>query len=222
MSGSDILEDPPSAGRTELISIAGGARLTIVGGIYLAVGTIPQAIMSTDPANAVTVLGADKLGSIGAWVGGSFASFVTMNPREYQPLTVAGGPIIMGSNPAIHGSITSDQDAVCRRHVARGGRTRRGPATVFSACRRGVSAGAAVARPACLTLSGHRALASGLGNSPLLNGMGIVDDLAYLYLDLATELGLDDAVLVAACFGGWVAAEIMGAVDRPLLPSGAS
>lgn len=66
-----------------------------------------------------------------------------------------------------------------------------------------------MARPACLTLSGHRALASGLGNSPLLNGMGIVDDLAYLYLDLATELGLDDAVLVAACFGGWVAAEIM-------------
>jgi hypothetical protein len=107
MSGSDILEDPPSAGRTELISIAGGARLTIVGGIYLAVGTIPQAIMSTHPANAVTVLGADKLNSIGAWVGGSFASFVTMNPREYQPLTVAGGPIIMGSNPAIHGSITS-------------------------------------------------------------------------------------------------------------------
>jgi len=107
MSGSDILEDPPSAGRTELISIAGGARLTIVGGIYLAVATMPQAVMSTHPANAVTVLGADKLNSIGAWVGGSFASFVTMNPREYQPLTVAGGPIIMGSNPKIHGSITS-------------------------------------------------------------------------------------------------------------------
>jgi pimeloyl-ACP methyl ester carboxylesterase len=49
----------------------------------------------------------------------------------------------------------------------------------------------------------------GWGNSPLLDGMGVVDDLAYLYLDLAAELGLDDAVLVGACFGGWVAAEIM-------------
>jgi pimeloyl-ACP methyl ester carboxylesterase len=49
----------------------------------------------------------------------------------------------------------------------------------------------------------------GWGNSPLLDGMGVVDDLAYLYLDLADELGLDDAVLVGACFGGWIAAEIM-------------
>jgi len=50
----------------------------------------------------------------------------------------------------------------------------------------------------------------GWGNSPLLDGTGVVDDLlAYLYLDLAAELGLDDAVLVGACFGGWVAAEIM-------------
>jgi pimeloyl-ACP methyl ester carboxylesterase len=49
----------------------------------------------------------------------------------------------------------------------------------------------------------------GWGNSALIDGMGLVDDLAYLYLDLAAELGLDDAVLVGACFGGWVAAEIM-------------
>jgi pimeloyl-ACP methyl ester carboxylesterase len=49
----------------------------------------------------------------------------------------------------------------------------------------------------------------GWGNSPLIDGMGSVDDLAYLYLDLADELGLQDAVLVGACFGGWVAAEIM-------------
>jgi len=49
----------------------------------------------------------------------------------------------------------------------------------------------------------------GWDNSPLLEGMGVVDDLAYLYLDLAAELGLNDAVLVGACFGGWVAAEIM-------------
>jgi trimeric autotransporter adhesin len=107
MSGSDILEDPPSAGRTELISIAGGSRLTIVGGIYLAVGSIPQAIKSTHPANAITVLGADKLNSIAQWVTGQFSSTVTMNPREYQPLTVAGGPIILGSNPTAHGNITS-------------------------------------------------------------------------------------------------------------------
>ena len=49
----------------------------------------------------------------------------------------------------------------------------------------------------------------GWGNSPLIDGAGSVDDLAYLYLDLAAELGLQDAVLVGACFGGWVAAEIM-------------
>jgi pimeloyl-ACP methyl ester carboxylesterase len=49
----------------------------------------------------------------------------------------------------------------------------------------------------------------GWGNSALIDGMGLVDDLAYLYLELAAELGLEDAVLVGACFGGWVAAEIM-------------
>jgi pimeloyl-ACP methyl ester carboxylesterase len=49
----------------------------------------------------------------------------------------------------------------------------------------------------------------GWANSALIDGMGSVDDLAYLYLDLAAELGLQDAVLVGACFGGWVAAEIM-------------
>ena len=36
-----------------------------------------------------------------------------------------------------------------------------------------------------------------------------VDDLAYLYLDLASDLGLQDAVLVGACFGGWIAVEMM-------------
>lgn len=49
----------------------------------------------------------------------------------------------------------------------------------------------------------------GWGNSALIDGVGSVDDLAYLYLDLAAEMGLEDAVLVGACFGGWVAAEIM-------------
>jgi hypothetical protein len=87
--------------------MAGGSRLTIVGGIYLAAESLPQAITSTNYANAVTVLGADKFNAITQWVGGSFASFITMNPREYQPLTVAGGPIILGGSPTINGSIVS-------------------------------------------------------------------------------------------------------------------
>jgi pimeloyl-ACP methyl ester carboxylesterase len=49
----------------------------------------------------------------------------------------------------------------------------------------------------------------GYGNSLLIDGSGSVDDLAYLYLDLAVELGFEKAVLVGACFGGWVAAEMM-------------
>jgi pimeloyl-ACP methyl ester carboxylesterase len=42
----------------------------------------------------------------------------------------------------------------------------------------------------------------GYGNSPLIDGSGSVDDLAYLYLDLAAELELVNAVLVGACLGG--------------------
>jgi pimeloyl-ACP methyl ester carboxylesterase len=49
----------------------------------------------------------------------------------------------------------------------------------------------------------------GWGNSPQIDGIGVVDDLAYLYLDLAAQLGLEDAVLVGADFGGWIAAEMM-------------
>src|SRR3974390_821001 len=49
----------------------------------------------------------------------------------------------------------------------------------------------------------------GYGNSPLIDGSGSVDDLAYLYLDLAAQLGIEDAVLAGVCFGGWVAAEMM-------------
>jgi pimeloyl-ACP methyl ester carboxylesterase len=58
----------------------------------------------------------------------------------------------------------------------------------------------------------YRAIAPwhpGYGNSPLIDGSGSVDDLAYLYLDLAKELRLEDAVLVGACLGGWIAAEMM-------------
>ena len=50
----------------------------------------------------------------------------------------------------------------------------------------------------------------GYGGSPLIDGAsGTVDDLAYLYLDLAAELGLEEAVLVGADLGGWIAAEMM-------------
>jgi pimeloyl-ACP methyl ester carboxylesterase len=49
----------------------------------------------------------------------------------------------------------------------------------------------------------------GWGNSPLIDGVGVVGDLAYLYLDLAAQFELRDAVLVGVDFGGWIAAEIM-------------
>jgi pimeloyl-ACP methyl ester carboxylesterase len=48
----------------------------------------------------------------------------------------------------------------------------------------------------------------GFGGSALPDWFGTVDDLAYLYLDLAAALKLENAVLAGACFGGWVAAEI--------------
>jgi pimeloyl-ACP methyl ester carboxylesterase len=49
----------------------------------------------------------------------------------------------------------------------------------------------------------------GWGNSPLIDPVATVDDLAYLYLDLADALRLEGAVLVGAGFGGWIATEIM-------------
>ena len=48
----------------------------------------------------------------------------------------------------------------------------------------------------------------GWGNSSLPDWLSTVDDLAYLYLDLAATQGLEDAILVGACFGGWIAAEM--------------
>jgi pimeloyl-ACP methyl ester carboxylesterase len=57
----------------------------------------------------------------------------------------------------------------------------------------------------------HRVIAPhhpGFGNSSLPDWFGTVDDIAYLYLNLATQLDLKDAVLVGACFGGWIAAEM--------------
>jgi len=57
----------------------------------------------------------------------------------------------------------------------------------------------------------HRVIAPnhpGFGGSGLPDWVGTVDDLAYLYLDLAAQLQLENAVLIGACFGGWVAAEM--------------
>jgi pimeloyl-ACP methyl ester carboxylesterase len=57
----------------------------------------------------------------------------------------------------------------------------------------------------------HRVIAPhypGFGNSSLPDWFGTVDDIAYLYLDLAKQLDLRDTILVGACFGGWVAAEM--------------
>lgn len=48
----------------------------------------------------------------------------------------------------------------------------------------------------------------GWGNSALPDWLSTVDDLAYLYLDLAATLDLQNATLVGACFGGWIAAEM--------------
>ncbi len=57
----------------------------------------------------------------------------------------------------------------------------------------------------------HRVIAPwhpGWGGSTLPDWMSSVDDLAYLYLDLAAILKLEQASLVGAGFGGWVAAEM--------------
>ena len=48
----------------------------------------------------------------------------------------------------------------------------------------------------------------GFGESSLPDWFGTVDDIAYFYLDLVRTLGLRDAVLVGAGFGGWIAAEM--------------
>jgi pimeloyl-ACP methyl ester carboxylesterase len=48
----------------------------------------------------------------------------------------------------------------------------------------------------------------GFGGSSLPDWLGAVDDIAYLYLELAKQLDLKQAVLAGACFGGWIAAEM--------------
>ncbi len=49
----------------------------------------------------------------------------------------------------------------------------------------------------------------GFGASSWPQHLRLVSDLAFCYLDLADQLQLRDAVLVGACFGGWLAAEIL-------------
>ena len=59
-----------------------------------------------------------------------------------------------------------------------------------------------MARTPVPAVSGHRAVAPGLRRVSSDRWGGSVDD-------LAVQLGLEEAVLVGACFGGWVAAEMM-------------
>lgn len=58
----------------------------------------------------------------------------------------------------------------------------------------------------------HRVIAPshpGFGGSRLPDWIGTVDDISYLYLDLADKLKLDGATLVGCSFGGWIAAEML-------------
>jgi pimeloyl-ACP methyl ester carboxylesterase len=48
----------------------------------------------------------------------------------------------------------------------------------------------------------------GFGRSALPRHFSTVDDLAYFYLDLIEQLGIEQATLVGSSFGGWLAAEI--------------
>ena len=48
----------------------------------------------------------------------------------------------------------------------------------------------------------------GFGHSELPDDFRGVDDLAYFYLQLIDELGIENALLVGSSFGGWLAAEI--------------
>ncbi len=88
-------------------------------------------------------------------------------------------------------------------------RSRPGTPAAVPAPRRGTAANTAPGSQALAR--DHRVIAPhhpGFGNSALPDWFGTVDDIAYLYLDLAQQLGLQDAVLVGACFGGWIAAEM--------------
>ena len=49
----------------------------------------------------------------------------------------------------------------------------------------------------------------GFGASSWPSSIRSVSDLSFFYLDLADQLRLHDAVLAGACFGGWLAAEML-------------
>jgi len=49
----------------------------------------------------------------------------------------------------------------------------------------------------------------GFGSAALPDWIGSVDDLAYLYLDLADKMKLNDAILVGNSLGGWIATEML-------------
>jgi pimeloyl-ACP methyl ester carboxylesterase len=58
---------------------------------------------------------------------------------------------------------------------------------------------------------GYKVIAAshpGFGASPRPDGVDTVDDIAYRYLDLIEDLGLEDIVVVGVSFGGWIAAEL--------------
>src|SRR3984893_10517613 len=55
----------------------------------------------------------------------------------------------------------------------------------------------------------------GFGGSGRPDGFRTIHDLAYLYLDMIEQHGLDDAVLVGSSFGGWIALEMcVGSMER--------
>lgn len=55
----------------------------------------------------------------------------------------------------------------------------------------------------------------GYGGSTLPHNFSTVDDLAYFYLDLIEALDLDDAVLMGAGIGAWIAAEVATKSTKP-------
>lgn len=56
----------------------------------------------------------------------------------------------------------------------------------------------------------------GFGGSDMPEGWSSVDDLAYFYLGLLADRGLEGVTLVGASFGGWIAAEMAVRDDRRL------
>jgi pimeloyl-ACP methyl ester carboxylesterase len=48
----------------------------------------------------------------------------------------------------------------------------------------------------------------GFSGTPVPDAIDSIDDLAYLYLELLDEMGLDDVILAGASLGGWIAAEL--------------